>query len=394
MRRAFSLPELTIGLLIFAVLGYVIWALTLSGLKQLDAATGHQTALRDAVLVETAIARDLRALAVLNDRRQYQESYPLDPYSLVFSRSGTTIRLRVSAPIPGLATDPASRFSIVTWQQCVTGKGEAAYSWIRREQRMASGREVPGTRVKERIDALDDVRTWWPNYRRLARLEHGGVRQYLELEVNARGGAAGKKQPSKTFSRLFEIPVPPAPLGAPGGPKGFAQDFPASTWAGQLAGGLEIVGPPGNVDPLEPPPDRLVDGKPEDLVPGGQEAERPNPFERVDGGWPPKRTLFLHAAVARLEKILGSTFHGDITGSLADPANPQGPRQSFVLRAYRSVPVDPPLAMSLDLAFRMARRMGPSAVAELIELCQLESVPGLEMSLIDAARILIGEGGR
>lgn len=383
MRRAFTILELVVAVGMMGMLSGAAWNLMSGGAKALSSAGDHQVALRNALILTTSLDQDFRAAAVLNARREYQQSLPASPHSVVLSASRTSVRLRVSAPIESLDADPASRYTIVTYQ-LVEHKEKKGRFVIRREEHTASGKTIPGDRTARRSHTFEDLTLSGMRLRMVAWLGPLEWRQFVTMSLTAVEGQTPQGAPREhSITRQFDVAVPPPPHGSAGGPKGFAMDFPASAMAGQLAGGFDLVGRPGNTEPLEVPPD-AVDrrGRPVELDPEQEAGTVTDPFERLEPAAGPLKSQFLHAAMEKLEGAVGATYRGAICGQLAD---------DFRFRLDCSESATKPLITQLDELIERVRPRGPAMMVQLLHRMQMETFPGSELPPLQAAAQLIGE---
>lgn len=393
-RRAFSLLELVVVVAIMGLFSGAMWHVFRGGVRQLATAGDHQVALRNALVLTTALDHDLRAVAVLNQRREYQQPYPLSPQSIVFSPARTSMRLRVSAPIESLDADPASRFLLVTYQLVESGTKPGMYA-LRREERTASGSQLPGDRTSLRSHTFEDLTLAGLRFRFVAWLGPLEWRQFITLHLAATEGQTPQGQPrTHSITRQFDIPVPPPPHGSAGGPRGFALDFPPSALAGKLSGGMDIVARPGNLEPLEAPPDALDRrGQPVTLPPEAPPGPVSDPFARLELPAPPLKSLFLHAALDRLEGVLGAGYRGAICGHITGTGPVQLPAGAADLRFRLDASESclKPLIQQIDGLFEKAKLRGPAGMLQLANRFQMEAIPGSDKPPLEAARLLIEE---
>jgi len=378
-RGAFSMMEILVVALLMGVFSFACWQLFGGGMRQLAGTADHQAALRNALLFTTALSQDLRAVAVLNERRDYQQPFPVSLYSLALSPNRTSLRMRMSAPLDALDADPASRFTIVTYQLVENPDRHGTYQ-VRRDERTASGANLPGTRSATRSHTFEDLTMGEVRYHFVAELGELEWRQFVMVRVKAVEGQAQSQTGVKAqqITRQFEVAIPPPPHGSAGGPKGFAADFPAGTLAGQLAGSQDIVARPGNLEALQPPSD-AVDrrGQPVTLEPESPPSGLADPFARQEIATTPMRSVFLQAALDRLEAAVGAGYRGSLCGA--------------ALRLDASETAQKPLIVQLDAIFDKVRAKGPPAMLELMRNVQLEALPGVDKPPLEAAKLLCEE---
>lgn len=381
MRRAFTLLELLVVVAVLGVFAGAAWGLMRGGVRGLTISGEHQVALRNALILTTGLAQDFRAIAVLNERREYQSPYPVAPQSIVLSPARTSVRMRVSTPIESLDADPSSRFTIVTWQLCMRD-GPGTFT-MRREERTASARPLPGERTDRRSHTFEDLPLSGMRLHFVAWLGPLEWRQFVTLSLTAGEGQVGDA-PSRDHRiiRQFDVGVPPPPHGSAGGPRGFALDFPPSALAGQLSGGVDIVGRPGNTDALEAPPDAVDrNGTPFALPPELPVGPVADPFARVEIKAGPLRSQFLQTALDRLEAAVGAGYRGALCGAVDDAR----------FRLDASEASTKPVIVQLDELIDRLRPKGPAALVQLLYRMQLETFPGSDKPVLEAARLLLDE---
>lgn len=394
-RRGFTTVELMVAILLLGVCSGAAWYMFSGGMKQMSASADNQVALRNALLMSTALDQDLRAAAVLNQRQVSQQPFPLSPQSVVLSRARCSLRLRISAPIERLDADPASRFTIVTYQLVELKDRKYLYR-VRREERTVSGAKLSGERVATRSHTFEDLTIGEMRYRFAAWLGPLEWRQFLKVRIKSlEGQRPDGMARHRELSRQFDIPVPQAVHGSAGGPLGFALDFPPSALASQLSGSVDIVGRPGNLDPLEPPPDAVDQrGEPVEVPLEQQIKGIPDPFVRLEPSVPPLRSQFLHAAVGRLEAALGSNYRGIIASSISAnvPGGPAGDANGdlfFRLDATENCPR--PVILQINELFEKAKTRGAAGILQLAYRFQMETIPGVDKPPLEAARMLLEE---
>lgn len=349
MRRGLTLIELVMVALVMAVFTAVAWNVFSGSVRGLATAGDHQVAVRNALLLTTALDRDFRAAAVLNGAA-------VSPSSVALSPARTGLRLRVSAPIESLPADPASRFMVVTYQL----QQHKGLFVVRREERTAT---------ETRSHTFEDLTVTSLRLRLVAWLAPRGCRQYVTMYLAA--SESGRIYP---ITRQFEVAAPPAASA-------FALEFPASSMASQLAGGFDLVGRPGNTDPLEAPPDALTRaGQAIELPPETPRGPVQDPFARVHPKAGPLRSQFLQAALDRLESAVGAGYRGALCGQLADDVR-------FRLDASEACPS--PVIVQLDEL--IDRIKSPPLMVELLARMQLERFPGTDKPPLEAAAELLSE---